>query len=795
MMKAPININPLSLSERLQASACSVIHYKEAKMKRLFIAVMSLAVAGSASANLVVNGSFEETQTAVYTVEGGVVDGWDYSPGFQTGIMPELEASFAFDVPADDGNQFGYLWVTGNEIAQDINGFVIGETYQIQWSERARPGYTGNLWVLMDGVTVDAAHAVSAGSWVAKSIEFTATAETHRLRFFHNGAWDTMTFVDNVSVAQPPLLTNGNFDTPFTSDHGGNFTGADGTWAYTSQLAHNLPGWSGSTNWGYVRNFTGTGGFDIFGDNIGVTASPQGGGAAGARGSNGQSLDIYQNTGLTVAEGDTVTVDFDINSLSLDYGANAWITVNVQLLGDNYYAESYSYHATSNADGVVQDVWTGRSVEVLVSAAEAGNTIQVHVQAAGVWIDDMELTITPGPEAFAAMPDPVMPNLIPNGSFDQVDSQIPAVGGVQVWNINGSYGDFLDFENRTANVTGWAPYKEDPNLLAGKVGVEHLVTGDSGDLNGTYYLDTLWTDGEAIVMNSALSYGNGMVQEDILSVVTIDPASTYKFSVDLASGGDTSLSTFTAALTSGVDATNTATAVDNGLILIDGGSYPVGDGSFDTLVNGDDLSGQVNVLFKHMNASENGTYPVIGPGDNNIASLNVQVAIFDVSLTEVFAAEAGDVNKDGVVDLLDVELAQLYLDGNGGDSAADRQSAVLAVLDWYTPAETLSYLNLTDFDMDGDDYFGAADVAALEALIPALALEIIANGGTIDVQWQSRTGAKLYDLESTTDLGGAWAPYNDGETTHENLSGEVGTVLSVPDVQSGDVRFFKVVEK
>ena len=88
MMKAPINMNPLSLSERLQASAYSVIHYKEAKMKKLFIAVMNLALAGSASANLVVNGSFEETQTAVYTVEGGVVDGWDYSPGFQTGVMP-----------------------------------------------------------------------------------------------------------------------------------------------------------------------------------------------------------------------------------------------------------------------------------------------------------------------------------------------------------------------------------------------------------------------------------------------------------------------------------------------------------------------------------------------------------------------------------------------------------------------------------------------------------------------------------------------------------------------------------
>ena len=172
--------------------------------KKVAILVTLATVSASFALPIVNNGSFEETQTAVRTIQEGVVDGWDYSPGFEKGLMPAYEATFAFDVPADDGNQFAYLWVPGNEIAQDIGGFVIGETYQIQWSERARPGYTGNLWVLMDGVTIDAAHAVSDGAWVTGSATFTATATSHRLRFYHNGVWDTMTFVDNVSVVPEP---------------------------------------------------------------------------------------------------------------------------------------------------------------------------------------------------------------------------------------------------------------------------------------------------------------------------------------------------------------------------------------------------------------------------------------------------------------------------------------------------------------------------------------------------------------------------------------------------------------
>ena len=174
-------------------------------MSKKIITLTVLAGASMAFADpILLNGSFEATPTAVRTIEEGVVDGWDYSPGFEKGLMPANEGTFALGVPADDGNQFAYLWVPGNEIAQTISGFVIGQTYQIGWSERARPTYTGNLWVLMDGVTIDASHAVSDASWAPKSVNFTATSTSHRLRFYHNGDWDTMTFVDNVSVVPEP---------------------------------------------------------------------------------------------------------------------------------------------------------------------------------------------------------------------------------------------------------------------------------------------------------------------------------------------------------------------------------------------------------------------------------------------------------------------------------------------------------------------------------------------------------------------------------------------------------------
>ena len=166
------------------------------------------ATAASFAAPTIFNASFETPDTVNESWEPTVADqggtGWEFAAGaFHAGVVQDNNVSFA-DYAAADGTQMGSLWCGGDEIAQNIGGFVIGETYQIQWSERARQGYTGSLWVLMDGVTVEATHAVSDASWVAKSIDFTATAETHRLRFFHSGAWDTMTHIDNVSIIPEP---------------------------------------------------------------------------------------------------------------------------------------------------------------------------------------------------------------------------------------------------------------------------------------------------------------------------------------------------------------------------------------------------------------------------------------------------------------------------------------------------------------------------------------------------------------------------------------------------------------
>ena len=166
------------------------------------------ATAASFAAPTIFNASFEAPDTANEAWQPTLLDqggtGWEFAASaFRAGIVQDNNVSFA-SYDAADGTQMGSVWSGGDEIAQNVGGFAIGETYTISWSERARQGYTGGLWVLMDSLTIDAAHAVSDASWVAKSISFTATAETHRLRFFHSGAGDTMTHIDNVSIIPEP---------------------------------------------------------------------------------------------------------------------------------------------------------------------------------------------------------------------------------------------------------------------------------------------------------------------------------------------------------------------------------------------------------------------------------------------------------------------------------------------------------------------------------------------------------------------------------------------------------------
>ena len=145
-------------------------------------------------------------------------------------------------------------------------------------------------------------------------------------------------------------------------------------------------------------------------------------------------------------------------------------------------------------------------------------------------IDDVSIVehVPVLPDAFDVIP---VNNLIANGEFTQTTNQVGAVPS----NLLGSYGDFVAFENRTIEVPGWQPYHHDPSNLVSMIGTEHLVTGDSGVLNGTSYLDTLYNNN--IVLNSSTAYRNGVVQSNILDGVAINPNMDYSFLVDVKGRG------------------------------------------------------------------------------------------------------------------------------------------------------------------------------------------------------------------------------------------------------------------
>ena len=189
------------------------------KIKFIKIAIIFLILSSKAFASNLMNAGFELPNTAVRLELSGVTNSWDYAPSaFRCGVIPQNEGSFCPTLAAAEGNQFGYLWCGGDEIAQTINGLVTGVVYNISWAEAARTasGAGGKLWVLMDDETISASHDIPADeTWVHTNVYFKATATSHRLRFFHSGAWDKMIFIDKVEVGAPetfPKFTVPGFD-------------------------------------------------------------------------------------------------------------------------------------------------------------------------------------------------------------------------------------------------------------------------------------------------------------------------------------------------------------------------------------------------------------------------------------------------------------------------------------------------------------------------------------------------------------------------------------------------------
>jgi hypothetical protein len=344
------------------------------------------------------------------------------------------------------------------------------------------------------------------------------------------------------------------------------------------------------------------------------------------------------------------------------------------------------------------------------------------------------------------------PNLIPNGEFDQFSNLVGTPHPSGNYNIINSFGDFVNFHGLTATVTDWEFYFNDPNDLRLNIGTAHQ--DDSGlvpvpVLDGTYYTDSLVdTDDYIISLNSAMSYRNGIRQVDALSLATIESGKTYSFSVDAAGLPYDPNGVFTAALTDG-----SGTPIAGGSLT---GTVDTWSGVQTIEISGDLLNnGQVNVTLDQMNTTVIPNYPN-GAVDANDITVTSQIKIYSVSLFELITPEAGDLNRDGVADQADVDLANSYLDGSidGGQDAATRQADLVA--GGMTAAEALAYLNLTALDLDGDDTFDAADVVVLELLLFPVPLVIdsgILNGsGDFVVQVSDLTIGTVYFLMKDTDL-------------------------------------------
>ncbi len=212
--------------------------------------------------NLVVNGSFETTPTAVNSGNWGAfssIQGWTAISGGTIELWNNIN-----DVKATNGSNFGELDYLGarDGFYQDIKT-TKGQTYDLSFDARSRPGFTSStttIEVLWNGQVV--ASVPPGADWQSFQFKVVGTGGADRLTFqeaANQGADGLGALYDNVSLVAaktgttpPPvtpevpttpttpvatnLLVNGSFEnTPSAVD--------SGRWAGFSSI----PGWTALT--------------------------------------------------------------------------------------------------------------------------------------------------------------------------------------------------------------------------------------------------------------------------------------------------------------------------------------------------------------------------------------------------------------------------------------------------------------------------------------------------------------------------------------------------------------------
>lgn len=507
-----------------------------------------------------------------------------------------------------------------------------------------------------------------------------------------------------------------------------------------------------------------------------------------------QSLEIGINSGVLRIINDSTQIT-NIGSLSADTWYYFALRFDLTKTSDDltWY---YGAFGSSLLSGSVTITTSGNpGTTIYVGGRQGSGAFTGLMQELATWDRTLseQAIIDQFNQTLPAVPYPAVENpesLLINGDFTQSDNE--TTPDLATYRVTGSNGDYPSNDGNYADVVGWTHYNEDPNSLA-----SYTDTGEV--LDGTDKLSTSFKPTLGLIyLSSIMDYRNGMIQTNILDGVSIDPNLDYELSVDIAqvSSKDHSQTVFTAALTtgSGTNATDIANVVPGALIQVDPTTnLPTALGTpYTVTISGSDLlaaksEGPLNVLFDSLNTEAIANFPE-GPIDPLNSDEMSQVFLSTVSLTMI--TPAGDGNKDGVVGRDDLLTAQLYLSGDGGLSAVDRQSQLYDL--GYTAAEALAYLNLEAYDMDGDNDFDADDVTAMAAVATSFDILLSGNGTSFDIEWVSLPG-KVYDLESTASLSPAsWTPYQ----SYTNIPADASQTNVISGIPASELSlFFKVIEK
>ncbi|TWU28683.1 PEP-CTERM sorting domain-containing protein [Bythopirellula polymerisocia] len=399
-----------------------------------------------------------------------------------------------------------------------------------------------------------------------------------------------------------------------------------------------------------------------------------------------------------------------------------------------------------------------------VGAADSASTLGTKFS-----LDNIILGRTTATEAFPAIPVSLT-NIIKNGDLSQVSNLVTSGINDGAADINGGNGHYGPFRGSSVDVDHWTPYNNNPNSIVeavnGTDGTGLNLLNVAGTTQGSWYLDTHWSTGaEQFSLNSAGGYLNGLIQTDVLNGVTIDTSATYELAFDInfnTNRPSNPNSNFKVALTVGTNSTDPNTAVAGS--LFDGQLSGITPGTQTLSISGAVLktaqdSGQpVNLIVQSQANTSIVNFPGTPVPDNHVdPAVFTQVQVDNLALVKTFTIQTGDVNKDGLVTQADVNLAQLYLDGNGGETAFKRQTDLANAPSAPFASDILASLNLTDFDLVADSFFDAADVAAIAALVVAVPGDFDSDGdvdGRDFLVWQRNTSVgNLADWQANYGVG------------------------------------------